>query len=82
MVEIRHKKLYFKGRKDNQIKISGQLVVTDEVVNNLEKETRKLFSKRTNYVQFLIDIIYDTQKYPTGMIAYHTANDQQEASSI
>jgi surfactin family lipopeptide synthetase C len=82
MVEIRNSKLYFKGRKDNQIKISGQLVVTDEVINNLEKEAKKFYKNRFTNIRFWIDVIYNENKNAIGMIAYHTAIDQDDATNI
>lgn len=52
LVVIKNNKIFFRGRKDNQVKISGQLVVTDEVINNLEKQCKKIYKNRSNNVRF------------------------------
>ena len=40
------------GRKDNQIKISGQLIVTDEVANKLAITLEDLFPHQKIQVEF------------------------------
>jgi len=71
--------LQFGGRQDNQIKINGQLVSTDEVRNELIATSRHLHKKR--HINFQIGVVKGGG-FNDSLIAYHTANSQEDANTI
>ncbi|AUI87994.1 hypothetical protein BS333_16560 [Vibrio azureus] len=72
--------LEFVGRRDNQVKISGQLVVTDEVSNQLKLACQQLFKDMN--INIYVDIEKNKQGVPTSLTAYHTASDAKFALYI
>ncbi|MBD1556831.1 AMP-binding protein [Vibrio sp. S9_S30] len=81
IVEISNEnELIFVGRQDNQIKIAGQLVVTDEVANQLKEACAFLFS--TRHIDIHIDVERNSQGTPVSLTAYHTAETPQDADRI
>ena len=72
--------LVYVGRKDNQIKLAGQLVVTDEVANKLRETLNELFAEEQ--IQVYIGVAYDSDNRPSSLTAYHTARNKENASRI
>ncbi|CCN73662.1 non-ribosomal peptide synthetase [Vibrio nigripulchritudo] len=72
--------LVFVGRQDNQIKLSGQLVVTDEVANQLKDACTALFGDRA--IEIYIAVERNSKGTPTSLTAYHTAHDPEDANDI
>lgn len=72
--------LIFVGRQDNQIKLAGQLVVTDEVANQLKEACVTLFKARN--IDIYIDVERNSHGTPVSLTAYHTAETPQDADNI
>ena len=70
----------FFGRKDNQVKIFGQLVVTDEVANQFKNVVASLFPEQK--IQIYVSVEYDSNGKPIGLRAYHTSKSQENAEMI
>jgi len=62
------------GRVDNQLKISGQLVVTTEIEQVLANIANKLYPKHNN-------IFYVSKKLNT-LVAYHISTNETDASKF
>ena len=63
------------GRIDNQLKISGQLVVTTEIENVLTKVANEIDPKRNNC--FFIEVTCDNT-----LRAYHISTDEDDAAQF